>query len=152
MARLLPAACRPAQRRPSYAEGALSASASAPAAYEGPTAGEIGQHQQVAATPLDEAVCAGNITEVLIDAHVTFRVAPDHVAAGSQEIRDRVLVTERFAPGSEIVKLYFGFEGGQPLTLEQIGQRFDLTRERVRQIKERALAKLRRPSIYTRIS
>ena len=53
---------------------------------------------------------------------------------------------------AEIVKLYFGFEGGQPLTLEQIGQRFDLTRERVRQIKERALAKLRRPSIYTRIS
>ena len=53
---------------------------------------------------------------------------------------------------SEIVKLYFGFEGGQTLTLEQIGQRFDLTRERVRQIKERALAKLRRPSIYTRIS
>jgi RNA polymerase primary sigma factor len=52
---------------------------------------------------------------------------------------------------AEIVRLYFGFEGEQTLTLEQIGQRFDLTRERVRQIKERALAKLRRPSIYTRL-
>jgi RNA polymerase primary sigma factor len=51
----------------------------------------------------------------------------------------------------QIIKLYYGFENGEPMTLEQIGQRFDLTRERVRQIKERALTKLRRPSVYSRL-
>ena len=44
---------------------------------------------------------------------------------------------------AEITKLYFGIGLEQPLTLEEIGQQFDLTRERVRQIKEKALRKLR---------
>jgi RNA polymerase primary sigma factor len=41
-----------------------------------------------------------------------------------------------------VLRLYFGFEGGDPLTLEQIGRTLGLTRERVRQLKEKALAKL----------
>ena len=44
---------------------------------------------------------------------------------------------------AEITRLYFGIGREHPLTLEEIGQRFDLTRERVRQIKEKALRKLR---------
>ena len=42
-----------------------------------------------------------------------------------------------------IVRLYFGLEGREPMTLEQIGERLGVTRERVRQIKEKALARLR---------
>jgi RNA polymerase primary sigma factor len=44
---------------------------------------------------------------------------------------------------AEIIRLYFGIGREHPLTLEEIGQRFGLTRERVRQIKEKALRKLR---------
>ena len=44
---------------------------------------------------------------------------------------------------AEITRLYFGIGRAKPLTLEEIGQRFDLTRERIRQIKEKALRKLR---------
>ncbi len=44
-----------------------------------------------------------------------------------------------------ILRLYFGFGGEEPLTLEQIGGLMQLTRERVRQLKERALSKLREP-------
>jgi len=44
---------------------------------------------------------------------------------------------------AEITRLYFGIGREHPLTLEEIGQRFNLTRERVRQIKEKALRKLR---------
>ena len=44
---------------------------------------------------------------------------------------------------AEITRLYFGIGREHPLTLEEIGQRFELTRERVRQIKEKALRKLR---------
>jgi RNA polymerase primary sigma factor len=44
---------------------------------------------------------------------------------------------------AEVARLYFGIGREHPLTLEEIGERFDLTRERVRQIKEKALRKLR---------
>ena len=47
---------------------------------------------------------------------------------------------------SEILRLYYGLDGEEPMTLDQIGGRFALTRERVRQIKEKALHRLRHPS------
>ncbi len=47
---------------------------------------------------------------------------------------------------AEILRLYFGLNGEEPMTLDQIGMRFGLTRERVRQLKEKALHRLRHPS------
>jgi RNA polymerase primary sigma factor len=44
---------------------------------------------------------------------------------------------------ANIIRLYFGLNGKHPLTLEEIGEEFDLTRERVRQIKEKALKRLK---------
>lgn len=46
----------------------------------------------------------------------------------------------------EVLKMYFGIDSDQPLTLEEIGEKFNLTRERVRQIKEKAIRKLRHNS------
>ena len=46
----------------------------------------------------------------------------------------------------EVIRLYFGLGGSPELTLEEIGIQFRLTRERVRQIKEKALRKLRHPT------
>jgi len=46
----------------------------------------------------------------------------------------------------DVVRLYFGLAGEQPMTLEEIGERFDLTRERVRQIKEKAIRRLKHTS------
>ena len=43
-----------------------------------------------------------------------------------------------------VLASYFGLDGEKQLNLEEIGERFDLTRERVRQIKERAIRRLRR--------
>jgi RNA polymerase primary sigma factor len=45
---------------------------------------------------------------------------------------------------AKILKLYFGFDARDPMTLEGIGQMLGITRERVRQIKERALSRIRR--------
>jgi RNA polymerase primary sigma factor len=58
---------------------------------------------------------------------------------------DEVLETlkEREA---KILRLYFGLEGKEPMTLEEIGGMMGITRERVRQIKEKALARLRHVS------
>src|SRR5512133_1223190 len=46
----------------------------------------------------------------------------------------------------EVVKLYYGLEKENPLTLEEIGDKYKLTRERVRQIKEKAIRRLRQAS------
>jgi RNA polymerase primary sigma factor len=47
---------------------------------------------------------------------------------------------------ADVIRLYFGLESKQSLTLEEIGERFDLTRERVRQIKEKAIRRLKHVS------
>ncbi len=47
---------------------------------------------------------------------------------------------------ADVVKLYFGLNGFHPMTLEEIGEKFDLTRERVRQIKEKAIRRLKHTS------
>jgi RNA polymerase primary sigma factor len=46
----------------------------------------------------------------------------------------------------DVVKLFFGLDASHPLTLDEIGVKFKLTRERVRQIKEKAIRRLRHTS------
>jgi RNA polymerase primary sigma factor len=70
--------------------------------------------------------------------------SPDNKLIGEslREEIERSLATlgEREA---EVLRYYFGLNGYRPHTLEEIGQEFDLTRERVRQIKEKAIKKLK---------
>jgi DNA-directed RNA polymerase sigma subunit (sigma70/sigma32) len=63
--------------------------------------------------------------------------ALSQIDAALSELEDR----ERL-----ILVLRFGLHGQEPQTLEQIGEHFGLTRERIRQMQNRALAKLRHPS------
>jgi RNA polymerase primary sigma factor len=44
---------------------------------------------------------------------------------------------------ADVITFYFGLNGEHPMTLEEIGEKFNLTRERVRQIKEKAIRRLR---------
>ena len=52
---------------------------------------------------------------------------------------------------AEVIKLAFGIGAGNKATLEEIGERFNLTRERIRQIKEKALRKLRGSKMSDRL-
>lgn len=82
----------------------------------------------------------------------------DIIENDQQEPPDQELLTESLrieinralqtltAREAEVVRLYFGLETDHPLTLEEIGERFNLTRERVRQIKEKAIRRLRHTS------
>ncbi len=47
---------------------------------------------------------------------------------------------------AEVIMFYFGLDSNQAMTLEEIGEKFNLTRERVRQIKEKAIRRLRQTS------
>ena len=73
--------------------------------------------------------------------------SPDHLLM-DESLREEIeqalsTLSEREA---EVIKLYFGLDKENSLTLEEIGERFNLTRERVRQIKEKAIRRLRHTS------
>ncbi len=65
-----------------------------------------------------------------------------------QSLKEEIVLAFRVLNQREIdiVKLYYGLGIAEPLTMEEIGQKYDLTRERVRQIKEKALKKLKATS------
>ena len=66
----------------------------------------------------------------------TRRLLGDAVLASLEDLDER----ER-----DVVRMRFGLDGEQPRTLEEVGRRFGVTRERVRQIEARTMAKLRHP-------
>ncbi len=68
------------------------------------------------------------------DEQVIARALTDAVAESLASLKPRE---------ATILRLYFGLDGGEPLTLEVISVRFGVTRERVRQIKAKALERLR---------
>jgi RNA polymerase primary sigma factor len=68
--------------------------------------------------------------------------------ASKQLLKDNIKeVLETLSPREAKVLVYrFGLEGGKPMTLEEVGKKFGVTRERIRQIEAKALRKLKHPS------
>ena len=79
-------------------------------------------------------------TEALLAKLLSDTLLPDEIARLLAPLDER----ER-----EILKLRFGLDRGEPRTLEEVGEHFNLTRERIRQIEARAMSKLRHPSSDT---
>ena len=79
---------------------------------------------------------------------------PDEGASEPSEAASFTLLQEQLVdvlstltPREEkVLKLRFGIEDGRPRTLEEVGKKFNVTRERIRQIEAKALRKLRHPS------
>jgi len=78
--------------------------------------------------------------------------SPDHVTMRNilreELLKSMGILTER---EQMILKLRFGFDDGRPRTLEEVGRVYNVTRERIRQIEEKALRKLRHPSRRLRL-
>ncbi len=84
----------------------------------------------------------GSLLDVMINPNAE---ATDSALAHNDSLRCEVasaiqMLSER---QQDVLKLYFGIDVEHPLSLEDIGERFALTRERVRQIKDKAIARLR---------
>jgi RNA polymerase primary sigma factor len=96
---------------------------------------------------MDAPFNMGEENRLLDIIHNDSQPAPDS-SLMSESLRTEVhralaTLSEREA---EVVRLYFGLHREHPMTLEEIGEKFSLTRERVRQIKEKALRRLRHAS------
>ena len=72
--------------------------------------------------------------------------APPDAATASADLADSVHQAMGVLRGreAEVLVMYFGLDGQDPRTLEEIGSRFSITRERVRQIKDKGLVRIRR--------
>ena len=121
---------------------------------------EIARQLEVPVTEVKETLMCGRSVRSL-DAtfkdeedHSLLDVLPDErqespesqVLRGCLRVQIESALCSLMGREAEILKLYFGLDGEEPMTLDQIGARFSLTRERVRQIKEKALHRLRHPS------
>jgi RNA polymerase primary sigma factor len=125
-----------------------------------PTSGEIARQmdipeakvrkvRKIMRTPISLETAIGqeadsHLSDVIED-HGGISPAEAAMSANVQERTARVLRT--LSPREEkIIRLRFGIEDGSEHTLEEVGQVFSVTRERIRQIEARALRKLRHPS------
>ena len=76
-----------------------------------------------------------------------FQPSPDEALLdGSLKVEIEKALDSLTPREAEVINLYFGLHHEKALTLEEIGARFSLTRERVRQIKEKAIRRLRHAS------
>jgi RNA polymerase primary sigma factor len=105
-----------------------------------------------------QALMALNTAEVRLDApldpegerSLVDRFVSEEYASAEEDVIDQFLSDEIAAAlktlpprDAKVLRLYFGLEGGREHTLEEIGGMFGVTRERVRQLRDRALKRLR---------
>jgi RNA polymerase primary sigma factor len=128
------------ERRPNTQEVAESMEMNGRDVYE--TLKMSGRHLSLEA-PLDEE--DGNrLVDVL---HNSDQPLPDDdLNNDSLKIEIEDVLKTLSEKEAKVIKLYYGLEGERPLTLEEIGEVFNLTRERVRQIKKKAIRRLRHTS------
>jgi len=120
------------------------------AALSGLTAEKVSEAQRIAPDPVSLFEPLGSDDDDLALADLIEdrdAVAPFDAAAASLQ-RTELHTMLRVLSDREqyVLALRFGLDGSEPCTLEEVGQRFRLTRERIRQIEAKAMSKLRHPT------
>ncbi|MCB9364809.1 MAG: sigma-70 family RNA polymerase sigma factor [Flavobacteriales bacterium] len=103
-----------------------------------------GKHMSMDA-PLSKDEESNSMIDVMEDDEVTLNPDNELMNESLRNEIERSLSTLSFRE-AEVLRLYYGINCKAPLTLEEIGETFELTRERVRQIKEKALRRLKHTS------
>ncbi len=96
------------------------------------------------ATPLGSDSSDSSLGDFVKDQHA---VAP-HEATNRSILKEQIgdVLDSLSERENEVIRYRFGLDNGWPMTLEQVGHRFGVTRERIRQIEAKALRRLRHPS------
>ena len=80
------------------------------------------------------------LDEAIVDDTI---MTPEEDLGTNEELAKALELLDEIEPReAEVLRLRFGLDGSEPLTLKQIGEKLDLTRERVRQLQQNALAQL----------
>ncbi len=125
-----------------------------------PTAGELAEKLQMSSAEVSETLkisgrhlsvdapfAQGEDNRLLDVLQDSTQTPPDSVLMSeSLKVEVSRALTSLSQREKEVLELYFGLNDIHPLTLEEIGEKFALTRERVRQIKEKAIRRLRHAS------
>ncbi|MGB4549467.1 MAG: sigma-70 family RNA polymerase sigma factor [Syntrophales bacterium] len=108
----------------------------------------IREMQEITRRPISLDLVVGEEGETRLGDFIEDSSGPEPVEAISAEDLKTQLqdILETLSPRErEVLTLRFGLEDGRPRTLEEVGQSFGVTRERIRQIESKALRKLRHP-------
>lgn len=123
-----------------------------------PTATEIAKKLDISVEEVEDTMHIANTHVSLDDPYSNDKddnALVDYLTDDGQELPDEGTYSNALSDDMEkalstltereklILKLYFGLDGEDPLTLEDIGKRLKLTRERIRQIKEKSIQRLR---------
>jgi len=124
-----------------------------------PSPDEIGKAMEISATKVREILKiaqgttsleapVGDEEDSLLGDFIADTAPSPYDTASKQLLKDNIReVLETLSPREARVLVYrFGLEGGKPMTLEEVGKKFGVTRERIRQIEAKALRKLKHPS------
>ncbi len=118
-------------------------------------AAKINRILELANEPLSLSEVLGEDEDFVLESTLADTTTPSPYAlTSSNELRNRiesVLDTHLNSREQEIIKMRFGLGDYKPHTLEEIGDKFSLSRERIRQIEKKALSKLRRSKLSNQL-
>ena len=110
---------------------------------------KVRQTRKIAQTPISFETPIGEEEDAHLGDFIEDKgvVSPSEAAMNMSLKEKMASVLKKLSPREErIIRMRFGFEDGNQRTLEEVGQAFAVTRERIRQIEAKALRKLRHPS------
>ena len=114
----------------------------------------VRQARKIAQTPISFETPTGEEEDAHLGDFIEDKavVSPSDAAISLSLKEAMASMLKKLSPREErIIRMRFGFEDGNPHTLEEVGRVFAVTRERIRQIEAKALRKLRHPSRSNRI-
>jgi len=113
------------------------------------TVEKVRQTRKIAQTPISFETPIGEEEDAHLGDFIEDKavISPSEAAINLSLNEKMASMLKKLSPREErIIRMRFGFEDGHPRTLEEVGQVFAVTRERIRQIEAKALRKLRHPS------
>ncbi len=118
------------------------------------TPDKVREIQRISQEPLSLETPVGEEDDSSLGDFVPDSTAPEPTEEAEQQgLKEEITraLEELNEREREIMRLRFGLDDGQPHTLEEVGRRFKVTRERIRQIESKTLAKLRHPTRSQRL-
>jgi RNA polymerase primary sigma factor len=118
------------------------------------TSDKVREIQRISQEPLSLETPVGEEDDSSLGDFVPDPTAPEPTEEAEQQgLKEEITraLEELNEREREIMRLRFGLDDGQPHTLEEVGRRFKVTRERIRQIESKTLAKLRHPTRSQRL-